>query len=148
VIVVLDACVVVKLFIQEENHADALFFNSSVFTRIAPEILLVEVANAFRKKIFNKEMDINQAEESLNKLPKLFDELFIVKELIEKAFNYAVELNHPVGDCVYLALAIKNDAKLITSDAKFLSKVQKTSMKNNIHLLSDPTSSFNSGYNN
>ena len=43
-------------------------------------------------------------------------------DLLVRAANLALELGHPLKDCVYLALAMDLDCKLITCDAKFASK--------------------------
>jgi len=45
-------------------------------------------------------------------------------ELIHKALELALELNATVYDCIYLALAIFADARLITADAMFAKKAQ------------------------
>ncbi len=42
-------------------------------------------------------------------------------EVLElRALELALELRHPVYDCVYLALAERLDRKLITADRRFL----------------------------
>jgi predicted nucleic acid-binding protein len=38
------------------------------------------------------------------------------------ALKLALELNHPLQDCIYLALAERFDAPLVTADEKFAAK--------------------------
>ena len=34
----------------------------------------------------------------------------------------ALDLNHPIFDCFYLAAALRNDTKLVTADRRLLAK--------------------------
>ncbi len=136
-IIVIDTCIAVKWFVEEDHHDEALSLTSKYFKRIAPSFLLVETANTFRRKILKNEMSIAQARSAIQNIRLFFSDLIDTSEIIETAFEYSIELTHPVADCLYLALAIKNNAILVTSDKKFATKVQKTSMNKNIHLLSD-----------
>jgi predicted nucleic acid-binding protein len=42
---------------------------------------------------------------------------------VTAAFALALEINHPVYDCLYAIAARENDATLITCDAKFAAKL-------------------------
>lgn len=46
-------------------------------------------------------------------------ELVRIPRLVPRAFALAVELAHPVSDCVYLALAEQRDARVVTADRRF-----------------------------
>jgi predicted nucleic acid-binding protein len=51
-------------------------------------------------------------------------ELFAEDADLHRALNLSLELNHPLQDCIYLALAERLDAPLITADEKFASTAQ------------------------
>ncbi|UCF37496.1 MAG: type II toxin-antitoxin system VapC family toxin [Acidobacteriota bacterium] len=58
--------------------------------------------------------------------PSAFTALVEAPRLIGKAFKIACELNHPVYDCLYLALAEIEKCELVMADRKFLRKVSAT----------------------
>jgi predicted nucleic acid-binding protein len=49
----------------------------------------------------------------------------MMPELVHKALELAIEMDATVYDCIYLALAIFADARLITADAQFAKKAEK-----------------------
>ena len=55
--------------------------------------------------------------------------------LIQRGVDIALDLGHPLADCIYLALAIELDCDLATCDAKFQAKA--TSLYPRVKLLSD-----------
>jgi predicted nucleic acid-binding protein len=42
---------------------------------------------------------------------------------LQNGFAIALELQHPIYDCVYLAVAIATDRTLVTADERFLAKL-------------------------
>jgi predicted nucleic acid-binding protein len=46
----------------------------------------------------------------------------LTTDRVARAARIALELGHPLADCVYLALAIELDCDLATCDAKFHAK--------------------------
>ena len=55
--------------------------------------------------------------------------------LIPSAFRLALELEHPLYDCIYLALAVETKAKLITADGKFVTACQRGGYGGHVSLL-------------
>ena len=51
--------------------------------------------------------------------------LFDQAHLMEQAWNIALAFQHPVYDCVYLALAIDNGCKFVTADERLLRKLDQ-----------------------
>ncbi len=49
----------------------------------------------------------------------------------------ALDLGHPLPDCVYLACAVMNDAILVTDDRKFLEKAVVNGHQGRIILLAN-----------
>jgi predicted nucleic acid-binding protein len=43
-----------------------------------------------------------------------------VADLYEDALRLAIDLDHPIYDCFYVALAMRNQAPLVTADRKLM----------------------------
>jgi predicted nucleic acid-binding protein len=56
-------------------------------------------------------------------LPKLFTELWPAVWLAGRAFEIAAELRHPVYDCLYVALAEREGATLVTADRHLIGRL-------------------------
>jgi predicted nucleic acid-binding protein len=46
-------------------------------------------------------------------------ELVATIDLLDRAFSLSLDLDHPIYDCLYLALALDTDARLVTADRRF-----------------------------
>ena len=54
-------------------------------------------------------------------------------ELISQAFEISLQLNHPIYDCVYLALALELDAEgLMTADERLANAATQTAKWNKL----------------
>ncbi|MGV3549149.1 type II toxin-antitoxin system VapC family toxin [Rhizobium sp.] len=121
----IDTSVVVKWFVDEDGFENARTLIDRKIERIAPEFMLAETANVLQRKIRGGELQGPQAAVALQNLPYFFDDLVSSKRLIGQAFALSQLLDHSVYDCMYLALTLSEpDAKLVTSDIKFLDKAK------------------------
>ncbi|MGH6916162.1 MAG: type II toxin-antitoxin system VapC family toxin, partial [Geminicoccaceae bacterium] len=109
-IVVVDASVAIKWFIQEPDRAAARRLLEPDKRLVAPELLVAEVANAIWKRVMAGEGDARQAPLTAASLPRFFARLVSLAPLAARALEIAAELRHPVYDCFYLALAESEDA--------------------------------------
>jgi predicted nucleic acid-binding protein len=131
---VVDASVVVKWFVEEDGHAEAL----AIFERgdecFAPDLVVVEVAGALDKKIKAGTIDSEQAFEAIGKVQS---EMTMVagSRLIERALDLASELNHPVADCLYLACAIEIDACVVSADKLFVERAHARGYLSRVYML-------------
>jgi predicted nucleic acid-binding protein len=57
-------------------------------------------------------------------VPAAFSALIGAARLSARAFTLARELDHPVSDCLYLALAEVEDARLVTADQRLLTRLR------------------------
>jgi predicted nucleic acid-binding protein len=85
---------------------------------IAPDCILGELANALFKKVQRKEIGEEQAREAFAILPETVD-FFPTANLVDAALSLALDIVHPVHDCIFLVGAIQHGVPLITADAKF-----------------------------
>jgi len=120
--IVVDASVAVKWFYPEEREAAAQRLIEGGERLLAPALIRIEVAAALVKKA---RMGIVSAEVASRILDMWFTasggQLVIVpdEQDLPSASRLALELQHPVYDCLYLALAQRHDMPLVTADAVF-----------------------------
>ena len=116
---VVDASVAVKWVVRETGNDAARALFDLPDPLIAPDWLLVEAASAMWKKVKFSELLEIHAERNLEDLPEYFSRLYPSQSLVNEALRWSFRLKHPVYDCLYLALAIAQDCKLVTADEKF-----------------------------
>ncbi|WP_168442731.1 type II toxin-antitoxin system VapC family toxin [Pontiella desulfatans] len=83
---------------------------------IAPDLFASEVANVFWKYHAFQNMPMEHAEAAMELALELPDSLADVRELYTEAFAMACRTRHPVYDMLYLVLARRNNALLLTRD--------------------------------
>ena len=117
-----DASIVVKWYITENHSDDARLLLGHRLERYAPDFLLVEFANTVWKKA--RQGEIGDPTPHLGEIPKLREaiDLYPSGELAERAARLAVDLDHPVYDCLYLACAEATRSVLITADRRLANK--------------------------
>lgn len=120
---VVDASVVIKWFIDEDGHEDALQLTKMQVQLTAPDILLAEVAHVLRRKI---RMGIVSRELAVNAIATVkmaFGDLIPSMRLIDRAFELSSTMDHSIYDSIYLACALEGQGHvLVTGDRKFASK--------------------------
>lgn len=119
----LDAGVAVKLFVDESDSARARLIASVVDELYAPRLLALEVASAFSRIARIGEIDANVAIQGAAVAPRLPIRLVSDFPLLPEAVRVAQVLDHPIYDCLHLALARRINGQLLTSDKRFARKV-------------------------
>jgi predicted nucleic acid-binding protein len=122
--VICDASVVVKLLVPEEHsdRANALAQSSNL---IAPEIIFAEVGNVLWARVRSGNFDLEAGQILFDRLNSFELESRPVHPLVARALAIAVELDHPIYDCLYLALAERLAVPLVTEDARFVSAIRR-----------------------
>jgi predicted nucleic acid-binding protein len=95
-------------------------------------LILVETSNTAWKKVRRNEMTREQGEAMVAALPFYFDRLVHSGALVVRAYALANHLNHPVYDCLYLALAELEDVDLITDDQRLIKAVSRTEYRQRV----------------
>jgi len=103
----------------------------------APEILIAEVANVLGRMVRTRTIEISQAAELYNYAKKLPLRLSASRELIDRAFELSLDLVHPIFDCYYLELALREKLPFVTTDNHFIQKVRARAYDANIIHLTD-----------
>jgi predicted nucleic acid-binding protein len=125
--VIVDASVAFKWLFREEG-ADAAAALIGEDELVAPGLLLAEVGNALWKK--QRRGEIIDADTLPAQLALIGSLVTIVDEgaVMPVALALAVELDHAIYDCIYLALATQRSDTLVSADERFIAKVRATAM--------------------
>ena len=121
---IVDASVAVKWLIAEPHSQEARQLLAPRLALNAPDFILTEVANVIWKKARRK--DIPSPQPYIEELANITDAVALKPstELIIKAAALAVQIDHPVYDCVYLACAEAEQAPLVTADEKLAQRAR------------------------
>ncbi len=115
---VLDASAVVRIIEGAEQSA---FFQEAVLKAdlvLAPELMLTEVANALWRLQRAGQLAADGLQQRLSRAAELVDVIEPDRHLQVEALSLACHLDHPVDDCLYLALARREAAVLLTADQR------------------------------
>lgn len=131
-IVVVDASVAIKWYVDEVHTDEAEQLIGGRFELNAPELLVSEFGNILWKKCRNDELDESVALSAISSLQALHTILHSNASLLEPAFVGAHETGQSVYDWTYLALAMSLDCKLVTADRKFFIALRNTRFKQHL----------------
>lgn len=120
---VVDASVAVKWVIPEMLSDEADRVRDGGDDVLAPDLLLVEVANALWRKTAAREISSREADAALDLVRRSGIDLRPAAPLLPRAMEMARRLGHPVYDCVYLALAEREHAAFVTADQRLLRRL-------------------------
>lgn len=122
---VVDASVAVKWLVEEPLSEQAARLLDADLPLLAPELIYAEAANALwaiarRGQIGT--VDVREALDLLADAPLAIPSS--MKQLMAAAARLASDLDHPVYDCMYLALALQEQRPVITADRRFVAVVE------------------------
>ena len=103
--IVVDASVVLKWFVPEDDSEATARFLCPLFRFHAPELLVAEVGQALWKKVRKRrELEAEEAERIVAAFASFPIELYSLGSLLEPAFEIAATTGHAFCDSFYLAL--------------------------------------------
>ena len=116
---IVDASIVVKWFTAEPLHEEALMLRIGAEPLLAPDILSAEFANAIWAKARRSEIEEAAAVSAIAAVSgRGQPQLQPTTPLVPRAFELARTLDHPVYDCIYIALAERLNTVLMTADRR------------------------------
>jgi predicted nucleic acid-binding protein len=123
---IVDASVALKWFLRGEPLVcNALALIRDGISLIAPDILIAEVCNGAWRSARLGRIGWDQVSEIAGIVPQCFDLLVSSAALAPRAVALAAELDRPVSDCLYVALAEAQHVDLITADQRLLEKLRR-----------------------
>jgi predicted nucleic acid-binding protein len=128
-VVVFDASIIFPLLVNEEKSLVAREIYAKSQDVIFLDFLRVEIANGLASSVRRRRFDQIYATEAMEKLDRLILRAINSAPFVTAAFALALEINHPVYDCLYAIAARENDATLVTCDVRFAAKLDTTIYK-------------------
>ena len=131
---IVDASVAFKwIFVEQGSEAAKALLDRDDLR--SPNLLLVEIGNALWKKGMRGELGDQAAYAAQLSIVSSFLSTVGEAELVPRAMEMALALQHPIYDCIYLALAERLADTLVTADEKFWNKVSTSDYKDLVQLL-------------
>ena len=126
---VLDASVALKWVLQEPGSDKAVVlregFRSGVHDLLAPDVFVAEIAHALaraeRRNIIAPPKGAVLLADLLTTVPRLSSSL----PLLPEAFSIASAVRISFYDCLYVALADREECELLTADARLVELLQE-----------------------
>ena len=116
---VVDASVALKWLVEEEGSSEAELLLAQEL--LAPALLRVEASNVLRTLVKRGALDSLQAADLMATLQEAPVTIVDHDDALERrALEIALALEHPVYDCVYVAVAERIGACVVTADKHFL----------------------------
>lgn len=113
-----DASVAVQWFAREPGSEASATLVEGKQPLVAPDIMPLEVANALWKKVRHGDVPAGDLQPAVTRILASDITLVPTLALLERAVRLAVEISHPVYDCVYLVLAEERGAPLASIDER------------------------------
>jgi predicted nucleic acid-binding protein len=135
--VIIDASVALKWFMEEPQSDVARGILDGDEPLAAPDLIIAEVCNGAWKAVRRNLMTAVQADAMAHQLPRVFEALHPAEGLAAAAMHMARDLDHPVYDCFYLALAEQRDARMVTADRRLIERLEGTAWETRARALAE-----------
>jgi predicted nucleic acid-binding protein len=129
---VVDASVAFKWFAQEDGTDRALVLLEREEPIVAPDLIVAEICNAAWKSLRRAELSPAQFDAIVSDVAQPFSRLVPVERLIRPAAALTRRLDHPIYDCLYLALADTEGLRVVTADQRLVAVVSGTTLASRV----------------
>ena len=134
--VVVDASVAVK-WVLKEPDSDAARRIAETAELLAPDLLWAELGNVLWRRQRLGELSPENARGMLLTLRRFPVETFALFPLMPLGLEIAIAIGHSIYDCVYLALADREDCRLVTADERLRNAVASGPMAQSVTSLAE-----------
>jgi predicted nucleic acid-binding protein len=134
---VVDASVIIPCFIPERFSDVAPSWLEVADLIVAPDLLALECANVLWKKVRLHEISPLQADETLADIVGGTVELRPSLPLTPTALKLGAELDQPIYDCIYVALAELENDDLVTADRTLWQRIADRRSTLRTHWITD-----------
>lgn len=125
--IAVDASVAIKWVVDEPGSDEAaLLLDSEI---VAPDLICAECANILWKKVMRKNLTSEQADLAARALEGADMTIISTRSYLAKATTLAVDLGHPVYDCIYLVVAEDLNVPVVTADERLVQKLRQSSKR-------------------
>ncbi len=134
--VVLDASVVANYFFHEPGSNMAIAILRPARRRIAPDLIFPEFVSVATKLVRRGVVSDGIARDAIEQLRLLITEVTPLGDLAAPAYDLARRHSFSAYDAVYLALARRRGARLVTADARLARRAVEMGWADHVRLLS------------
>lgn len=132
---VLDASVAASWLFPVSSAASATSLFRPDALRIAPDLIFAEFISVASRVVRGGLVSSASAREAVARLALLIDEVAPAADLALPAFDLASRYSFSAYDSVYLALALRCGAPLVTADAKLARRAMDVGLAGHVRLL-------------
>jgi predicted nucleic acid-binding protein len=136
-LLVVDANVVIKWFVPEDDRAAALKLRASGAGFATPDLLFVESANILWKLVKRGEIEPERAPAIIDEIVAAPWVVHATRSLARDAVDLALATGISAYDASYVALAMRLNTICITADRKLLEKLRGTPAAAHVTLLAE-----------
>lgn len=123
---VIDASLLAAVgFRDEERSIRARAFVMEAGSLIAPDLIILEIANVAAKKVWREDASVEDAAAVITLARELTQELAASLSLADRAFELAARHRFSAYDATYLALAELRGLRLATLDFKLVHRARE-----------------------
>lgn len=116
--IALDASAAIRVVLAPQENQALLDLLDDAPPVYAPQLLIAETANALWKYVRAGRLDASIASEAHADALSLVDELIDDAALFPEALQMASQCGQPVYDCMYLVVARRHAASLLSADER------------------------------
>lgn len=132
---VLDASVLVKLFLEEESSDRAERCVERAEELLAPDLVWVEAANVVWKRQQRGALTADEAAGVVADMLRLPLRIHASDSLVPGALDLAIRTGCTAYDGLYLALAVRSSAPLLTADRRLADALAATPLAGHVRWL-------------
>lgn len=133
--IVLDASIAVALVVAERRSEQARQVLLGDHELIAPDWMITEVASAIAGKVRRDELSLVDAGHALEAAPRFVDRFVPTGTLLKRTIALAAQIRHTFYDCLYLAVALEEQGRVVTADKVFYEKAVTAGFAELVELL-------------
>ena len=119
-----DASALIPLGVPEVFTASAEVAWQEASERCCLDFTFVEVANALWRKQRRGDVPAGQPARVMAAMVSWMDTVLPARDHLDEALRLSVQLDHPVYDCLYGAVALQAGLVLVTADATLHTKLR------------------------
>jgi predicted nucleic acid-binding protein len=128
-ICVLDVSGGIEVILDRKRKKDIEQYLQNADHVISPDLYVAETANVYWKYVHFKQLNEATAEKALEYTLELVDLLEPSESLFRESFGLSCQMGIPVYDSLYLVLARRNNAVLLTLDTRLADACRTLSIK-------------------
>lgn len=134
---IVDASVAVKWFLPEQDAELAVKMLGAGHRLLAPDLLWIEVASVFWKVARRGALSPDEAQRMVADIAVFPIEIFESAGLLPEALRIATASDRTVYDSLYVALAARENAVMVTADDRLVNALAGTAWEDSVRRLAD-----------